>query len=101
MDKSRMAWAEIAPCCHDHTPSDHTQLRTHCCDFTVAQAELSAFERAAADSFPLTGWGVATHMAPGTAALIAPPLLLVRMHSVRPPPEPGSWRLAKLRVMRV
>ena len=101
MGKSRTAWVEIRSCCHPDRTSDHAEVDMHCCDYTVAQADLSTLEhgsriRFAAPIFEAETW------APQQATIgWAPDTGAARALPERPPPRTGAERAALLQVMRV
>ncbi len=101
MGKSRMAWVEIESCCHPDATSDRAELRMHCCEYTVAQADLSTLERSAAvrlllPTFAAVAWAPLL-LSPGNSLTNA----YGRFHPERPPPLTGTERSALLRVIRV
>lgn len=99
MGSSRTAWVEIRSCCHPERTSDHAEVDMHCCDYTVAQADLSTLEHSAGmrlshPSFAPDAYApqLGLRTVPGTGTSTCPE---------RPPPRTGAERAALLQVMRV
>ncbi len=101
MGESRTAWVGIEPCCHPEEESEGFEVRTHCCDYSVVQADLSMLEqskdtRFSVPAFVNEAW-VLQQVASGTPfGMGADPLRFER-----PPPRTSAERSALLRVLRV
>lgn len=101
MARSRTAWVEIEACCHPDEQNEASEVRTHCCDYSVVQADLSTFEqskgaRFSGPAFVSEAW--AFHQAAsGTMFGMEVCSLLFE----RPPPRTSAERSALLRVLRV
>ena len=99
MGSSRTAWVEIRSCCHPDRTSDRAEVDMHCCDYTVAQADLSTLEH---------GHGVRMSLPAFVPDAFAPQVGLRALAGMggparpeRPPPRTSAERAALLQVMRV
>ncbi|MBK6831518.1 MAG: hypothetical protein IPG92_12635 [Flavobacteriales bacterium] len=100
MGSSRTAWVDIEACCHDDGSGDQAQVDVHCCDYTVAQAELSTLEHSTNGRLT-AAYFVDGSTAHDTKTGVWPNLAAYPGWPDRLPPRTACERIALLQVMRV